>query len=599
MERTRRRKPKKRVMTRSVKQGLRVFLFCIVIIFVMLIGKIYGLNKDKGDTYKKHVLAQQSYVNSTLEYRRGEIKDRNQTTLAVSSRVFHLILEPRTLKSNDKYLEPTLEALAKCFSIDREVITKRIADKSNSLYEEIQELKNLSPEKVDEFKEYQKKDKLIQGVWFKEGYIRKYPLNTVACDIIGFTSGSNVGMYGIEEQFNEQLNGREGRAYGYFDSELNLQRTVKPAVNGSNMILTIDANVQKIVEDLIADYQKTVQAKNIAVMLMDPKTGEVLAMASDPVFDLNKPRDLSGIVEADKLDKMNDKEKLNKLMETWSNYCVSSAYEPGSTFKPFTIAAALDEGKVTDSSGFTCTGKLHVGDRDIKCANIYGHGDISLGKALMESCNVALMDIGFSLGRDMFSKYNELYGFGKKTGITLPGEASGQLHIKEQLNPVELATSSFGQTQTVTMIQMMAGFCSLINGGNYYQPQIVKEVQNEEGAVVQSFEPILVKKTTTEKTSKLLRKYLLETVETGSAQPAKVKGYSIGGKTGTAEKRPVSDKNYLLSFIGSVPAKDPRVAIYVIIDQPNVEDQAHSNYATEFSAKILKKVLPFLGVYSK
>jgi stage V sporulation protein D (sporulation-specific penicillin-binding protein) len=216
----------------------------------------------------------------------------------------------------------------------------------------------------------------------------------------------------------------------------------------------------------------------------------------------------------------------------------------------------------------------------------------------MESCNAALMDIGLKLGRSKFSKYNKLYGFGQRTGIDLPGEASGQIHSKDELNSVELATSSFGQTQTVTMVQMLSGFCSLVNGGNYYQPHVVKEIQNSDGDTVETIDPVVVKKTVSEETSEKIRSYLKSTVEEGTASPAQVKGYSIGGKTGTAEKRPVSQKKYLVSFIGCAPAEDPEVAIYVLVDEPHVSDQAHSTYATEFASKIMKAVLPFLGQYA-
>ena len=282
----------------------------------------------------------------------------------------------------------------------------------------------------------------------------------------------------------------------------------------------------------------------------------------------------------------------------WSNFCIGSAYEPGSTYKPFTIAAALDENLINGNSTFNCTGVKKVADRDIHCSNRSGHGLLDLRHSLMESCNVALMDIGERMGAGRFYRYNKLYGFGQRTGVDLPGETSGLVFSKEQLNPVELATSSFGQTQTVTMVQMLSGFSSLINGGNYYQPDIVKEIQNSNGEVVESVDPVIVKKTTTEDTSKTLCSYLKSTVEDGTASPAKVKGYSIGGKTGTAEKRPVSEKNYLVSFIGCVPAENPEVAVYVIIDEPHVKDQAHSTYATEFAHKIMKKILPFLGQYA-
>ena len=217
----------------------------------------------------------------------------------------------------------------------------------------------------------------------------------------------------------------------------------------------------------------------------------------------------------------------------------------------------------------------------------------------MESCNVGLMDISALLGKNKFYNYTRLYGFGQRTGIDLPGETSGLIHDKDKLGPVELATSSFGQTQTVTMVQMLSGFSSLINGGKYYQPHLVKEIRSSDGEVIDKKEPVVVKATTSADTSSTLRSYLKATVEEGTARPASVEGYSIGGKTGTAEKRPVSDHKYLVSFIGAVPIDNPQVAIYVIIDEPNVSDQAHSTYATEFASRIMKKVLPFLGLYAE
>ena len=403
----------------------------------------------------------------------------------------------------------------------------------------------------------------------------------------------------MEEQYNSVLNGTTGREYGYFDSNMNLQRTIKEAKDGNSVVLTIDANVQKIIEDEIADFQKNgTGAKTIAMMVMNPKNGEILAMASNSTFDLNDPQNLASMYSEQKIAAMTDKEKNENLLSMWSNFCVGSAYEPGSTFKPFTIAAALDENIISGKSTFQCNGVKKVADREIHCSNRNGHGMLDLRHALMESCNAALMDIGLGLGRNKFSKYNKLYGFGQRTGVDLPGETSGLIHTKEELNPVELATSSFGQTQTVTMVQMLSAFSSLVNGGNYYQPHLVKEIQNSNGDVVKTIDPVVVKRTTSEDTSSKLRSYLKSTVEEGTAAPAQVKGYSIGGKTGTAEKRPVSAKKYLVSFIGCEPAEDPEVAYYVIIDEPHVKDQAHSTYATEFSSKVMKRVLPFLGQYA-
>lgn len=594
--RRRRGKPKRF----SRKMCITVFLvFCVCLFtFGVLLFKIYRINSKDGDRYRKEALSQQSYTNTVLNYQRGDVKDRNNTTLAVSVRKYDLVLEPRTLGKDEKKKQATVDAIAKTFGVASSVVEDVIQKKPNSMYEHIDGLKELPAKKVDKFKKQIKKERL-EGVWFEEVYKRNYPLKTVGASIIGFMNSNNQGTYGVEEQYNSVLNGTTGREYGYFDSNMNLQRTIKEAKDGNSVVLTIDANVQKIIEDEIADFQKNgTGAKTIAMMVMNPKNGEILAMASNSTFDLNDPQNLASMYSEQKIAAMTDKEKNENLLSMWSNFCVGSAYEPGSTFKPFTIAAALDENIISGKSTFQCNGVKKVADREIHCSNRNGHGMLDLRHALMESCNAALMDIGLGLGRNKFSKYNKLYGFGQRTGVDLPGETSGLIHTKEELNPVELATSSFGQTQTVTMVQMLSGFSSLINGGNYYQPHLVKEIQNSNGDVVKTIDPVVVKRTTSEDTSSKLRSYLKSTVEAGTAAPAQVKGYSIGGKTGTAEKRPVSAKKYLVSFIGCEPAEDPEVAYYVIIDEPHVKDQAHSTYATEFSSKVMKRVLPFLGQYA-
>ena len=596
--RRRRRRGKPKRFNR--KMCITVFLvFCVCLFtFGVLLFKIYRINSKDGDRYRKEALSQQSYTNTVLNYQRGDVKDRNNTTLAVSVRKYDLVLEPRTLGKDEKKKQATVDAIAKTFGVASSVVEEVIQKKPNSMYEHIDGLKELPAKKVDKFKKQIKKERL-EGVWFEEVYKRNYPLKTVGASIIGFMNSNNQGTYGVEEQYNSVLNGTTGREYGYFDSNMNLQRTIKEAKDGNSVVLTIDANVQKIIEDEIADFQKNgTGAKTIAMMVMNPKNGEILAMASNSTFDLNDPQNLASMYSEQKIAAMTDKEKNENLLSMWSNFCVGSAYEPGSTFKPFTIAAALDENIISGKSTFQCNGVKKVADREIHCSNRNGHGMLDLRHALMESCNAALMDIGLGLGRNKFSKYNKLYGFGQRTGVDLPGETSGLIHTKEELNPVELATSSFGQTQTVTMVQMLSGFSSLINGGNYYQPHLVKEIQNSNGDVVKTIDPVVVKRTTSEDTSSKLRSYLKSTVEEGTAAPAQVKGYSIGGKTGTAEKRPVSAKKYLVSFIGCEPAEDPEVAYYVIIDEPHVKDQAHSTYATEFSSKVMKRVLPFLGQYA-
>lgn len=599
---TRRRRRKR---TKQFTRGMRITLFIVFVSFLILFGvlfvRIYSIDKNEGDRYRKAALSQHAYTNTVLNYQRGTIRDRNHTTMAVSIRKYDLVLEAKTLLANDEYRAVTLNAVSEYFSFDKAVLDRAIAENPTSMYVHVDGLRQLDSKLVENFKEKTKNNKEVKGIWFEETYTRSYPLGSVACSLIGFLSSDETGSYGVEESYNDVLSGTTGREYGYFDSDMTLQRTIKEATDGNSIMLTIDANVQQILEQEIKDFQKNgVGAERIGVMMMNPKNGEILAMSSDNIFDLNQPQDLSAMYTQSQIQAMSNKKKNKLLLDIWANFCISSAYEPGSTFKPFTVAAALDENLVNENSTFYCRGVKKVADRDIRCNNRSGHKTVDLRHSLMESCNVALMEIGQKLGRTKFFRYNKLFGFGQRTGVDLPGEASGVVFSKEQLNPVELSISSFGQTQTVTMVQMLSGFCSLVNGGNYYQPHIVKEIQNSNGDVVESIAPVVVKKTVSEGTSRQIRSFLKSTVEKGTASPAKVKGYSVGGKTGTAQKHKdnkVLRNKYLVSFIGCVPAEDPEVAIYVIMDEPHVRDQAHSTFATEFASRIMKKVLPFLGQY--
>lgn len=581
-------------------QGSLLFVFCaVVVIFFILVGRIAYLNSVDGERYEKKVLSQQSYTSNAIPYKRGDIIDRNGTKLAVSEKVYNVILDPKAMLEKETYKEPTIAALSSCFGMSSEEVEEVLRDKKDARYVPMKDYKEIEYEVIEKFKKEAKKNKKIQGVWFEEEYVRRYPLNNVASILIGFTQkgDANIGTWGIEENYNEELSGTNGREYGYFNSDLELERTVKPAVNGNNIITTIDSNVQSIVEGKVEKYLDETGAKNMAVLLMNPQNGEIYSMVSNRSFDLNNPRDLSAFFTEKELESMSDAKKGEELSKLWRNFCISDAFEPGSTFKPFTIAAALDEHKVTTKTTFTCNRSKKVADRNIACTG--AHGTITIREALMKSCNVALMDIGEKMGRNLFSEYLSFYGFGVKTGIDLPGEGTGIIKPLEALNPVELATSSFGQTNTVTMIQMAAGFSSLINGGSYYIPHVVKEIQNENGAVVRTVDSQMVKKTVSKETSDLIRGYLYETVEEGTASPAGVEGYSIGGKTGTAEKYPRKQGNYVVSFLGFTPAENPQLVAYVVIDEPGEEEQDHSTYATEFAHDVLKDVLPFLGIYKE
>ncbi|WP_343209999.1 peptidoglycan D,D-transpeptidase FtsI family protein [Anaerolentibacter hominis] len=597
---------RKKLFTTKMRSSLLLVFAVIFIMFLAVMAAVTMVNRRNGERYKKRVLSQQTYVSSAIPYKRGSITDRNGTVLATSIRVYNLIIEPKTILSKDEYREPTIQALTQNFDVTEEELNQILAEKPNSQYVVLR--KKLEDDEKKAYDDYveahkealkeEKKQNDIQGVWFELAYDRRYPLNDVACGVLGFTYTDNEGNWGLEEYYNDELNGVNGRSYGYYDSEMNLQRTVQNPTDGNSLVTTIDANVQSIVQKRLTKFVEEVGCKNIGCIMMNPNNGEVYAMAGYPFYDLNNPRDLTPYYSKKKLKKMSEEEQVDALSKLWRNFCVSDAYEPGSTFKPFTVAAAYEESKITPNKTYYCPGYYEVAGKKIGCAHKEGHGTINVPESIAYSCNPALMQIGERLGRASFYKYTRLFNFGYKTGIDLPGESSGITFNESGLNAQELATASFGQGQTVTMIQLMSAFCSLINDGEYYEPHIVSQVVNSNGAVVEDIEPLLVKRTVSPQTSRELRSEMKLAVTKGTAVKAQIEGFEIGGKTGTAEKFPRGNEKYLVSFIGFSPVENPQVAIYVIIDEPDVAKQANSAYAIEVAKDIMEETLPFLGVYS-
>lgn len=590
-----------------MKTKLVGLYLAVILVFVALVGKITMINASSGDKYTKVVLDQQQYDSRTIPFKRGDIVDRNGTKMATSERVYNVILDVKVLTSDEENIEPTIEVLKDCFGIEEEVVEELIEEKPSSRYNIL--LKGIDYAKSKEFEAIDEDDENypnVKGIWLEEDYVRSYPYQTLASDVIGFTVDGNVGSNGIEASYNSLLNGTDGREYGYFDDSSTVERTVKEPVNGSTIVSTIDLQVQSIVEKYVLAFNEQHKneasegegSKNTAVIVMNPQNGEILAEASYPNYDLNNPRDLSKYYSEETIEAMTDEEKLDILNNLWNNFCVSSTYEPGSTFKPFTIAAGLENGILSGEENYYCGGVLQVGGHDIHCSNRQGHGAQTLKRSLENSCNVALMEIGEALGAEEFCRYQSLFGFGEYTGIDLPGEAStsGLLYTPENMDAASLATNAFGQNFNVTTTQLVSAFCSLVNGGDYYEPHVVKQIRDENGNVTENKDPVLVRKTVSKETSDILKDYLLGVVEEGTGSSAAVEGYSIGGKTGTAEKLPRGNGKYLVSFIGYAPQDNPEVVVYVVVDEPNVAAQASSSYATGLFSQIMSEICPYLGI---
>ena len=603
-------------LNRKMKKKLLLLFGIITCAFVGLVFRLMYIEYTSGDTYTKKVLSLQSYDSVKLPFQRGNIVDKNGTILATSVAVYNVILDCSVMTSKDEYVEPTINALTQCFSdLDRNKLedyaqnskdNKYIVLKEKLSYDDIQPVVEMQ-DAVDD--SGNKVNPNIKGVWFETEYQRKYPLSTLASATVGFVSDGNVGTVGLEKYYDSTLNGVDGREYGYLNSDNAIEKTVIPAENGKNLYCSIDANVQTIVENKIKEFADTYKnnartgdgAEEIAVVMMNPNTGEIIAMADYPTFDLNDPRNLSSY---DQTDDMSDDGKMDLLNKLWQNYCVTATYEPGSVQKPFTVAAGLETGTLTTDMTFFCDGYEMFGNEKVRCVNRDGHGLETIEGALMDSCNDALMQMSYNIGAENFLDYQAVFGFGQKTGIDLPGEANtaSLMYTLDNIKPVDLATNSFGQNYNCTMIQMVSAFSSLINGGNYYKPHVVTKITDDSGNTVENIEPTLLKKTVSQNTSDTLRNYLYNVVTNGTAKAAKVDGYSMGGKTGTAQmyddETHLRKKGaYLVSFMGFVPYDDPQLVIYTVINQPNVGDEAHSSYAQNITREILKEVLPYMNVY--
>ncbi len=603
-------------LNRKMKKKLLLLFGIITCAFVGLVFRLMYIEYTSGDTYTKKVLSLQSYDSVKLPFQRGNIVDKNGTILATSVAVYNVILDCSVMTSKDEYVEPTINALTQCFSdLDRNKLEDYAQNSKDNKYIVLKE--KLSYDDIQPFVEMQdavddsgnKVNPNIKGVWFETEYQRKYPLSTLASATVGFVSDGNVGTVGLEKYYDSTLNGVDGREYGYLNSDNAIEKTVIPAENGKNLYCSIDANVQTIVENKIKEFADTYKnnartgdgAEEIAVVMMNPNTGEIIAMADYPTFDSNDPRNLSSY---DQTTDMSDDDKMDLLNKLWQNYCVTATYEPGSVQKPFTVAAGLETGTLTTDMTFFCDGYEMFGNEKVRCVNRDGHGLETIETALMDSCNDALMQMSYKIGAENFLDYQAVFGFGQKTGIDLPGEANtaSLMYTLDNIKPVDLATNSFGQNYNCTMIQMVSAFSSLINGGNYYKPHVVTKITDDSGNTVENIEPTLLKKTVSQNTSDTLRNYLYNVVTNGTAKTAKVDGYSMGGKTGTAQmyddETHLRKKGaYLVSFMGFVPYDDPQLVIYTVINQPNVEDEAHSSYAQNITREILKEVLPYMNVY--
>lgn len=627
----RKNESRQRKLTSKMKIKLAGVFGLFLLALVGLLVGITWINAKSGNKYTQQVLtqSQQQYTDTTVPFRRGSITDRNGTMLANSVKVYNLVLDCVEINNNEKYKEPTQNALEEYFEIEKDVVEglltsektkdsryqilkKEVTMDEKRVFEESLEIPASKEEREALGEEEITRRQRVKGVYFEDTYKRIYPLGSLACDVIGFTDAGDTATWGLEGYYNSTLNGTNGRTFGYLSDSTSLEQNIINPVNGKNLTTTLDATIQEIVEKYISAFDRALSAgpnnkknakkkgaENIAVVIENPNNGEILAMASSGTYDLNAPRDLSGSYTDIEIERMDDEETREALFGMWKNYCVSQNFEPGSTFKPVVVASALESGAVTENNRFICDGGEEIGEDYVRCA-VYpdNHGSESLGEVIQNSCNDGMMAIGRRMGRDLFLEYQRKFNFGTRTGIDLPSEETGLLFSEENMYEMELSTSAFGQGFNCTMIQEIAAISAVVNGGTYYQPHLVKEITDEDGKTVKNISPNIMKQPISQEVSAKVREYMGMSITSGTSKSAKVQGYSMGGKTGTAEKLNEKEKgNYLVSFIGFAPLDKPEVVIYTVVDTPNVEKQASSTYAQYLAQAILSEVLPYMNIY--
>ena len=598
----------KKIENGFIKRRLLLVSLLIAIIFVLLVLRLVYLTIEKGDEYNRIVLSQRqvSYNSEVIPSRRGDILDADGNLLATSVKVYNLIIDPSVIfsYSDNRYVNATIDALSDVYEYNRWEIRDLIEARKDRAY--IRYARQLSKEDKEKFEKYRDKrneeyknlgvNDRINGVWFEEEYKRYYPNDTLASNVIGFVNNSGTAVMGLEQYYDSELSGQSGRKYGYLGYNFELENVDKPAIDGLNIVTTINARMQKVCEEKLAEWQNgEIGSLSASALIMNPNNGEVYAMASTNSFNLNDPRDVSDLDE----EYVKETGIENIWYSRWKNICVQDTYEPGSTAKIVTYSATIDENLVSSDATFECKGFIELDDGEhkwrIRCNNRNGHGVLNLRETLTKSCNMSMAEMGEMLGTYNFTKYQRTFGFGQYTNIDLPNEAdtSNLVYNDKTMGRTDLATNSFGQNFNCTMVQLAAAFCSAINGGKYYEPHLVKRIENETGTYIKQINKPVLRQTISESTSKILRETLFETVETGTGKFAQIKNRNIGGKTGTAEKLPRADKNYLVSFIGFDDKDNPNIVLYVVVDTPNLEgeEQASATFATTIFHDIMKEIL--------
>lgn len=563
------------------RQKTMVIFVCVLFVSMFLIGRLVYLMVFCSEYYGKK--AEDLHERERdIKAARGRIIDATGTVLAANKTVCTISVIYNQIQ--DK--EQVIAVLTKELGMSEETVRARVEKVSS-----IERIKsNVDKETGDKIRSYG-----LAGVKVDEDYKRYYPYDTLASKVLGFTGGDNQGIIGLEVKYDEYMQGTNGKILTLTDARgveiENAGESRLDPVDGNDLHITLDYNIQMYAEQAAKKALEQKQADSVSVIAMNPKNGEIKAMVNVPEFNLNEPFTLN----YELAEEVTAEKKQELLNQMWRNQCINDTYEPGSTFKIITTAAALEEGVVKLEDTFYCRGYYTVEDRNIHCHKVSGHGSEDFIHGIMNSCNPVFIEVGLRVGPEHYYDYFSQFGLLKKTGIDLPGEAATIMHAKENIGQVELATMSFGQSFQITPMQLLTTVSAMINGGNRVTPHFGASIQDSDGNVIKTFQYDTKEAVVSEETSEKIRFLLEKVVSEGGGQKAKIPGYSIGGKTATSQTLPRSAHRYISSFLGFAPAEDPEIILLVIINNPQGIYYG-GTIAAPVAKEIFEDILPYLGI---
>lgn len=582
----------------------KVIRIIFVLVFIGIFIQLFNIQILKHEAYERKAIGQQTQ-DTAIQPKRGSILDRNGNELAISASAYMVTMSPSVIGTDDVLREKITDGLSSCLNMDRDKIYQMTL--KNVQYLEV--ARRIEKDQMDLVNEFIRSDDKYSGiVHIAEDPKRYYPHGNLLSTVIGFVGTDNQGLEGVETMYDSYLKGSPGKVIVAKNAKgtampFEYEKYI-PAEDGADITLTIDIEMQYFLEKHIDNARVEHNVQNrVAGIIMDVKTGEVLAMSTKPDFDPNEPFIISDDIVLKGLAQYTGDEYIteyNKMVkELWKNKVVNDQYEPGSTFKIFTSAMALEEGEVSLTEQFNCVGFLKKGPETIHCSKRTGHGWQTFKEGIANSCNPVFMTLGERVGAERFYNYITIFGLRDKTGVGLPGEQTGIHHKLSNLGIVQLAVSSFGQTFKITPMQLISGVCSVANNGDYMQPYIIKEIKDKNGNIIVSNSPEVVRQTVSKETSEILREYLEYAVEKG--KKAYIEGYRIAGKTGTSEKideieADGTNTKRIASFIGFAPADDPQICVLVVVDEPNSTVQYGSYIAAPLAKEIIRESLIHLNI---